>query len=288
MFNTLGVLTSAIPRRTFTVDTDTDTGWNLITDGFGGSAPPSKVIVTINTTGSTYIAASSTSVPALDLTGLPANSKIILNNEGNIYGAGGNGGAGGGYTISDEPPFSCLTQATPGPQAGFAGGPAIEYDGTNVDLEIYNADGLIFGGGGGGGGGVGCKSTSPCGANGGGGGGGGAGGSSTGGVKGSGGAGGPINVDGDTTGTGSAGSNGTGGPGGVGGSGGAKGTGGAICTNNQTGGAGADFGDTGQTRTGGGGGAGGAGGNAITNNGTGTTTFITGGVEGTDYKGTAE
>lgn len=70
------------------------TNWNLITDGFGGVAPTRKAIVTITINSGVDIDSVSPTTPALDLRGLPANSKITLINLGNIYADGGGGGKG--------------------------------------------------------------------------------------------------------------------------------------------------------------------------------------------------
>lgn len=76
-----------------TIDTD-QFNWNLITDGFGGTAPTKSVDVEI--TNNANLSSTIPSVAALDLTGLPAGSTIKLINNGNIFGAGGNGGVGVG------------------------------------------------------------------------------------------------------------------------------------------------------------------------------------------------
>jgi hypothetical protein len=259
-----------------------DSNWNLITDGFGGSAPTIETDVMITVNSGIDVVGGTTSLPALDLTGLPDGSTISLTNLGNLYGAGGDGGDGEGCFGNPEP--SCDGFSSGG-SAGSAGGPAIQIDG-DVDLTIANASGKIWAGGGGGGGGDSCfnigGSSCCCGA--GGGGGGGAGGSSGGGTKGLGGTGG--SASGDCSFVAADGDDGTGGASGAGGAGGAESTP-ADCTGNGDGGAGGAFGAAGSVGLGGGR-AGGSGGLAVDNNGTGTTSFSSGGVQGVDVKGTVQ
>ena len=81
--------------RNFTISSD-QVDWNLITDGYGGVAPTKRAVVTITVNSGINITSSSNSIPAMDLTGLPADSVINLINNGNIYGRGGNGGKGEG------------------------------------------------------------------------------------------------------------------------------------------------------------------------------------------------
>ena len=68
--------------------------WNLIADGFGGVAPTKRAIVTITVDAGVEITSDTIGVSAMDLTGLPDNSKITLTNNGEIYGRGGDGGKG--------------------------------------------------------------------------------------------------------------------------------------------------------------------------------------------------
>lgn len=70
------------------------TEWNLITDGFGGVTPTRKSVVTITVNAGVEIVSNTAGVAAMDLTGLPTNSKINLINNGDIYGRGGDGGKG--------------------------------------------------------------------------------------------------------------------------------------------------------------------------------------------------
>jgi len=263
-------------QKSITISGD-QTDWNLITDGFGGVAPNKKTLLTLTIDTGVDLISSSNLIAALDLTGLPANSVITLVNNGNLFGIGGDGGDGETTSVELEPP--CFTIPS-GRQSGQTGGQAIVYDGTGVDLNITNASGRIWSGGGGGGGGADCFNSGSCGANGGGGGGGGAGGSAVSGF-GAAGAKGTSNNGND----GVAGTAGTGDTGGGGGSGGAGGTSGS-CTAGA-GGAGGNFGSAGSAG-GAGGSAGGSAGLAIDNNGTGTTTFVTGGVQGVDLIGVAQ
>ena len=257
------------------------TNWNLITDGFGGVAPTKKTVLTLTVNAGVDIISASIALAALDLTGLPKDSTIALLNSGSIMGRGGDGGHGEDTELEQEAPcFSTETNMT----SGQAGGPAIVYDGNNVDLAITNAGAEIFAGGGGGGGGDSCAVTvPPCRSNAGGGGGGGAGGSASAGF-GSGGVKGTQTPQGSGR-NGSAGSAGSGGSGGVGGSGGAGGTG-TGCTPGA-GGTGGEFGAAGSVG-GAGGAAGGSGGLAIDNDGSGTTSWTSGGSQGVDVKGTVQ
>lgn len=68
--------------------------WNLITDGFGGIVPTKRAVVTITIDAAVELTSSTTSIPAMDLTGLPTNSSIALINNGLIFGSGGDGGKG--------------------------------------------------------------------------------------------------------------------------------------------------------------------------------------------------
>jgi len=164
----------------------------------GNPTGPVTVDVTINS--GVIVSSTSTSNPAFDTGAMPAGSRVIIINNGQIIGKGGNGGNGGSST----------------PTAGAAGGSAGDAINFQTDVIVDNTNGDIFGGGGGGGGGGGAKGSnfalsvclsSHCG---GGGGGGGAGNSSS-----SGGVGGNTGVSGDNGGGGST-SAGTGGIGGDG------------------------------------------------------------------------
>lgn len=87
------------------------------------------------------LVAPSTSTYAIK-TGTSHNAKITLENNGSIYGRGGDGG-NGGYRVSGA--------NSPSPEAGSDGGSAIHVE---SNITIIN-NGLIRGGGGGGGGGEG-------------------------------------------------------------------------------------------------------------------------------------
>lgn len=70
------------------------TSWNLITDGFGGTPPSKRAVVTITVEAGVDIDSGAFGTPAMDLRGLHDNSEIFLINNGNVYGKGGNGGGG--------------------------------------------------------------------------------------------------------------------------------------------------------------------------------------------------
>ncbi|MFT7579752.1 MAG: hypothetical protein ACI9MR_001418 [Myxococcota bacterium] len=123
----------------------------------GSPAVAANFIVTVNN--GVTVSASGGMVPAFTTGALPNGSTVTLINNGNIYGAGGQGGTAG------------TTNSGVGGTAhsvGFAGGDAIT---TTVALTIDNSTGNIFGGGGGGGGGALCTITNvlACGGSGGGG-----------------------------------------------------------------------------------------------------------------------
>lgn len=288
MFGAPALFAPAVIRKsvTLTGGLGFETDWNLIDDVFGGVPPTRKAIVTITVDSGFVVVSTATNTPAMDLTGLPANSEIILINNGYIIGSGGDGGDG--QNVFEEDEGQCEVLVATGGSNGGAGGNAVKYDGTAVDLTIHNASGKIYGGGGGGAGGHAALVGFPtCTGNAGGGGGGGAGGySGLAGKVGGIGSGGTYYIfgipiafrSGSDGNVGQAGPTGGSASGGAGGAGSGSGAGG-------TGGAGGDFGDPG------GDGitfSGGAAGKAVENNGTGTTSFATGGVEDTDYKGVVE
>ena len=278
MFGLGAMMTQNLLQKSIIISSNTN-NWDLITDGFGGVTPSRKIVVNLTVNNAIVVGSSSTATPAMDLTGLPEDSVINLTNLGTIAGRGGDGGDGSDLETDSEGGCSVLTQNNG--QDGSDGGDAIEYDGTNVDLNLTNAAGEIFAGGGGSGGGGSCFSSGTCNGNAGGGGGGGAGGS----VGGSGGSA-TRNAVPIVNGDGSNGAAGGTGSSGAGGSGGAGGTNSAC--SGKAGGDGGDYGEDGVAGTGGGNGNGGSAGLAVKKNGTGTTTFVTGGVEGTDYKGTVQ
>ncbi|PKN54768.1 MAG: hypothetical protein CVU56_24815, partial [Deltaproteobacteria bacterium HGW-Deltaproteobacteria-14] len=106
----------------------------------GSPTTPRRIYVTINA--GVTVSSASAATPAFSSGALPAGSVIELTNAGNIIGAGGNAGRGGGVDTRTYP-YSWAA----GP--GQAGGAAVQ---SSVPLEITNT-GNIFGGGGGGGGG---------------------------------------------------------------------------------------------------------------------------------------
>ncbi|MBI1649890.1 hypothetical protein [Hyphomicrobium sulfonivorans] len=97
-------------------------------------SPTQPVIVALENTGVIYSA--NANLPALNTAGFAAGSKVYIINRGGIYGAPGNGGAGG--------------SVGGGIGAGGNGGHAIALGSSAI---IDNALGQIFGGGAGGGGG---------------------------------------------------------------------------------------------------------------------------------------
>jgi hypothetical protein len=212
----------------FTFDiTENVSNWNLIAQI--GFTPGVNVDVVINIASGVIVSSTSTATAALNISGLPADSTITINNDGHIIGMGGAGGQGG--ELATDPSGN-----------GSAGGPAIVGPGTGVSVTINNASGRVWGGGGGGSGGAygedyleGPAEPSYAG---GGGGGGGAGG-------GAGGGGGltvglvPASTDG------SPGNSGTGGVGGAGGTGGTGGYASNGNANGGTGGAGGAYGAAG-------------------------------------------
>ena len=275
MFNTL-MMVSGRPAVNASVVISANTQeYNLIDDAFGGVAPSgiTAVDLTINSGVIVY----GVTEPAMDLTGLPDGSYINMTNLGHVIGFGG--AAGDGMSVESETDgLSCIGSEFGG-SAGSAGGDAITCDG-DVALNITNAAGFIFGGGGGGGGGSSClRGSAPCQSGGGGGGGGGAGSMSVGGAAG---AAGDSTWFSTTVCTASVGNVGTGGSSGAGGSGGA-GCGGA-CTG-SAGGAGGEYGASGTVGSGGGK-AGGAGGDSVSHTGAGAVTYVSGGSQGVDIKGT--
>jgi len=281
MFNLGAMLGHSVIYRNVTISSSAEE-WNLINTVFGGVAPTKRAIINITVNAGIHLSANSNAVAAMDLTGLPAGSQIVLLNFGNITGAGGNGGAGAFYASITDVGCSLFGALA---AAGQSGGASIEYDGTGVDLEIQNS-GTIYAGGGGGGGGGRCHNAGTCTGNAGGGGGGGVGGGTGVGEPGTGGAGGTATKDGVpiTNGAGTVGGTGGRWSAGAPGSGGAAGTN-AACGTAGAGGAGGSFGVAGSAGSGSSPGAGGAGGKAVSNLGTGTTTVTSGGAS---IKGTVE
>ena len=130
---------------------------------FGSVAAPRCLKLTIGpgvVIGSCGGCAASSVNPALNCSGLPSGTQLMIVNNGEIRGRGGDGGAGG--RESDG-----VCQGDIAPNGGCAGGDAV-LGGAGVNITIVNNGTIAGGGGGGGGGGWGC-----CSAGGGGGGGGG-------------------------------------------------------------------------------------------------------------------
>lgn len=93
----------------------------------GSPADAVNVELTINS--GVYLYSQSTGTAGLDITGFTAGSTILVTNNGNIVGEGGNGGASGHLN------------------PGTAGGDAMNI---GQDVDVDNTNGNIFGGGGGG------------------------------------------------------------------------------------------------------------------------------------------
>lgn len=150
-------------------------------------SPSTADTYTITINAGVTVGSANSATPALSTGVWPAGSTVTLINNGNIYGKGGDAGAGGNGTSA-----SILGGS------GAAGSPALSL-GYNITLD--NTNGKIFGGGGGGGGGNGYWSCfiSNCTGSGGNGGGGGQG--SSGGSGGGGGTG--LNENGSGGGSGS-------------------------------------------------------------------------------------
>jgi len=75
--------------------------WNLITDGYGGSAPTKQTNLTI-TINAGVVIHSSAAGDAMDLRGMPEDSTITLINSGKIFGLGGDGGRGESCDAVDD------------------------------------------------------------------------------------------------------------------------------------------------------------------------------------------
>jgi hypothetical protein len=240
------------------------TDWNLITDGLGGVTPDVPAQITITVEAGVLIDAT-IGVAAMDLTGLPAESTILLTNNGDIIGKGGGGGNGQRGIMFSLNGLPCTFNGTPASTSGGAGWSAIKVDGTNVDLDIENLNGNVYGGGGGGGGGNANGQASQCDIAGGAAGGGGAGGGS---------AGAPGQAQNDGTGCARVGTSGTAGTSGASGTGGLGGAGSSACRTTSAGGNGGEYGANGATAAK----VGGVAGKAVRrDSGGGTTTFLSGG-----------
>lgn len=118
--------------------TGNQTNYNLYS-AMGSPAEPRNVLLTIN--GGVIIDSDTPNTPAFQTgSGWAAGSKIKIINNGQIIAKGGAGGAGG-----DAGNFYAIAGS-----AGGAGGDAMDIQ---IDIDLDNTNGDIFGGGGGGGGG---------------------------------------------------------------------------------------------------------------------------------------
>lgn len=121
---------------------------------------PSSTRIVSSTPGST------TTGSAIEVGTFTTDQDIIINNNGCVVGAGGNGGAGGPTNATLGPegagpnpqPIPGFPAASPG-SAGQAGTPAFYYTGSHGNITI-NQNGTWGGGGGGGGGSGGTKAVS--------------------------------------------------------------------------------------------------------------------------------
>jgi len=135
---------SAIVSVSLTISSNT-TNYILKNNvGSGYVAGKSNITLTINS--GVYLYSTSTSTPALTISGFTAGDIITVINNGVIMGMGGQGGdcgqaASGGYFIGN---FQYGSGGN-----GYPGGPALS---TNFTITLKN-NGIIGGGGGGGGGG---------------------------------------------------------------------------------------------------------------------------------------
>lgn len=93
MFNLMMMSGRPVINKIINISSD-QVDWNLITDGFGGTPPPSETSVVLTVESGVNVSSSARTIPAMDLTGLPAGSTIRLINLGQIYGMGGTGGDG--------------------------------------------------------------------------------------------------------------------------------------------------------------------------------------------------
>lgn len=125
-------------KHTFNITADRFTTFNLKNEltAVGWSDTTVPVDVTINISAGVYVVSNSVTTPTIDAGDVfPASSSLVINNNGYIFGRGGNGGQGGIYPH------------TPGAN-GQNGGDAVKI---SLRTTITN-NGVISGGGGGGGG----------------------------------------------------------------------------------------------------------------------------------------
>ena len=116
----------------------------------GSPVGPKTFCVTVKA--GVTLGASAMSGDALNFGSLPAGSKVILHNYGQIRGGGGKGGNGG----SERDATVCGVDAPA--TAGSDGGDAIVTS-AGVQVTVYNYGTIAAGGGGGGGGSGGCRSN---------------------------------------------------------------------------------------------------------------------------------
>ena len=130
---------------------------------------PGRSIVNLTVNAGVIVGSSTVGTPALIIDGLVSGDLINLTNNGNIAGAGGQGGAAGSYVVTNSPVYNSKGQqvfssvsggkgriattvstvtSTPG-RSGEIGGPALY---VTYRTNLVN-NGTIAGGGGGGGGG---------------------------------------------------------------------------------------------------------------------------------------
>ena len=103
--------------------------------------------VTITVNQGVVVSSKSPADPAMDLSGLPSGSTVILINNGYIIGCGGDGGDGASSC------YNGTAAQNFGGNNGISGGNAILGPGLSRTFTVTNTNGHIWGGGGGGGGG---------------------------------------------------------------------------------------------------------------------------------------
>lgn len=131
-------------QYTITLSNSTNVNlYTLFTASFSFTTTRKYVKFTIPT--GVTIGSTSSGTPALDIGQFPTGTTIVIENNGNIYGAGGTAGTGG--TV-----YGAAVGAAGGATNGGTGGDAIKANYLNQTVTITN-NGIIYGGGGGGGGG---------------------------------------------------------------------------------------------------------------------------------------
>ncbi len=123
--------------------------WRLI-GKLGTLVAPAVVNITVGA--GVEVFSTDTSVPGMDLSGLPSGSTVnlFMNDESYIFGAGGYGGDG---SLSNGIDNTNHTVWRFSASNGFNGGNALKGPGTGNTFNVFNNTGFIWGGGGGGGGG---------------------------------------------------------------------------------------------------------------------------------------